>query len=499
VVARHALAAVSEPNVNLTPELAPIARNGLAYIMATEGGALRMSLSFPRVAGSLVSAVFAFLLSVFAGLWWDYGIWQAVAGAAALQAVVAVCCAVLVAVKILSCRSESDDSLLLRDTGVMAPAALFHGVAAAAGLFLLLAVRLWYAVSEAISLRYPPVVPDLGVGSAGYWGFGLLVGAVVLFWVPTRDPRLVTCLYALVAAIAGWAALEWPVHGIGADGGLEAGGASYVMLGSTASMLGLVGAVRRPSRFASEWRRAEPASEMAIDGTETSHGLHIPCGLQAVLLVLLVCYHVVVPIRPPWFDCRAAVMASSLAAALGALGCATFVRGPWCRLFIDAGLALVVLAIGSATLTVVPCRTIPLVQRYPETMNALMVGFTIAMGVITWAFMTGRHRRAEGDFWSFPAARVVDLQRFAFLSGALGLVAAGLMALWPRMRFVAVADDSIGRILAGFGAHLFMLLVMLICARRIKRRPFHLLALMAFASTIGFMLLRMYPYTPGFG
>ena len=158
-----------------------------------------------------------------------------------------------------------------------------------------------------------------------------------------------------------------------------------------------------------------------------------------------------------------------------------------------------ILSLGSAAMALVPNCGAPLAERYPALLNALVLGFTLAMGLITWGHLVGRRRRKEEDAASLLGAIMPDLQRFAFLSGALALVAAGLMAIWPLMRDIATPDDSIGRVVAGFGADLLLVLVMMICARRIKRPPFHILTFMALASTIGFMLIRMYPYTPRFG
>ena len=72
------------------------------------------------------------------------------------------------------------------------------------------------------------------------------------------------------------------------------------------------------------------------------------------------------------------------------------------------------------------------------------------------------------------------------------------MAAWPRLRFVAVPDDSIGRVTAGFGAYLFLFLMMLVSSRRLKRLTFHILTFLVLASAVGFMKMRMYPYTPKF-
>lgn len=85
-------------------------------------------------------------------------------------------------------------------------------------------------------------------------------------------------------------------------------------------------------------------------------------------------------------------------------------------------------------------------------------------------------------------------RRFAFLCSALALVAAALMTYWPRIPAIAAMDHSFGRVMAGFGAHLFLLLVMLWSSRWLKRVTFHMLTLLAVISTIGFLVVRVIPF-----
>jgi hypothetical protein len=80
------------------------------------------------------------------------------------------------------------------------------------------------------------------------------------------------------------------------------------------------------------------------------------------------------------------------------------------------------------------------------------------------------------------------------LSAALALVAGALMTSWPRLPTVAGMDHTIGRVTAGFAAHLFLLLVMLWCSRRLRRLTFHLLTVLAVFSTAGFIVVRMIPF-----
>jgi hypothetical protein len=90
-------------------------------------------------------------------------------------------------------------------------------------------------------------------------------------------------------------------------------------------------------------------------------------------------------------------------------------------------------------------------------------------------------------------------QRFAFLSAALALVAGALMTYWPRLNSIAGMDHTLGRITAGFAAHLFLVLVMLWCSRRLRRLTYHLLTVLAVVLTAGFIIVRMAPFASRLG
>ena len=73
------------------------------------------------------------------------------------------------------------------------------------------------------------------------------------------------------------------------------------------------------------------------------------------------------------------------------------------------------------------------------------------------------------------------------------------MAIWPRIPWIAIPDASVRGVATGFGANLFLLLVLLWCSRRLKRLTFHILTILALVSAAGFMMMRMYPFTSQFG
>ena len=110
-----------------------------------------------------------------------------------------------------------------------------------------------------------------------------------------------------------------------------------------------------------------------------------------------------------------------------------------------------------------------------------------------------RHRRFLGEPHMTSARFIPHAHRFAFLSAALALVAGALMTYWPRMPSIASMDHSLGRITAGFAAHLFLVLVMLWCSRQLRRLTYDLLTVLAVVSTAGFFIVRMGPFASRLG
>ena len=90
-------------------------------------------------------------------------------------------------------------------------------------------------------------------------------------------------------------------------------------------------------------------------------------------------------------------------------------------------------------------------------------------------------------------------KRFSFFNAALAVVAAGMMAAWPRWPTVATTDDSLGRVAAGVAANLFLLLVLLWSSRRLNKPTFHGLVVLGLLSMMGFLYARMMPFTSRFG
>ena len=162
-------------------------------------------------------------------------------------------------------------------------------------------------------------------------------------------------------------------------------------------------------------------------------------------------------------------------------------------------MALTSLALCAAALLLTPPGEGPLSEAYPATFNAIIIALSFATAGWTWFACVWTGPKSRG-FFGFSHEQAAPLaKRFAFLSAALALVAAAIMTYWPRLPSISAMDHSLNRVLAGFGAHLFLLLVMLWSSRRLQRLTFHMLTLLAVFSTAGFIVVRMMPFASRVG
>jgi hypothetical protein len=124
--------------------------------------------------------------------------------------------------------------------------------------------------------------------------------------------------------------------------------------------------------------------------------------------------------------------------------------------------------------------------------NAVTVGYSFAAGIFahwawTWHFPEPGSNSTRSRF-------VLHLNRFAFFSGATALLSGIMMSFWPGIPGVSAMDHTLGRVIAGFAAFLFLLLVALRSSRLLERRSFHFLTVAVAASMVAFLVTRALPF-----
>ncbi len=339
---------------------------------------------------------------------------------------------------------------------------------------------------------------DYGFGPTGLWSIGLLFAACAITFVSTGDRRLGTCQLWSAAMMASWACLLAPVLRSTPTGGYERTGSTLVLLAVLSILLAL--AVKITGSIQRRRGRITPSSSGDSAGAARPWpGLSLSAALISLVVILLVCYHLIVPFAAGPGGFRLTVLIATASAALAAFASFVLLRQEWSTHVAAAAMGLTSLALCGLATIVVPSQPVTLAERYPLVFNAMIVGFAVATGL--WTHLASVwDQQLEGDQVRTTTGQLIPhAKRFAFYSAALALVVGAVMAIWPRLPSIAATDDTLGRVAAGLSTNLFLLLVMLWCSRRLHKLTFHILTLLTVLSTAGFLLARMLPFTPGFG
>jgi hypothetical protein len=372
---------------------------------------------------------------------------------------------------------------------------LLLGVVTASIESVVLAMRAIFVATESIN-GYPARAPTpYGFGWAGAWSLGFLLGACAVALVSMRRRSLVTCSVCSAAMLASWVCLLAPAVRTTPVGGYERTGNTILLLAALSVLVFLTAVLTR----ASGGEETIPGPRHDTSEPSTWPGLTAAVAVIVLAVVLLVCYHLAVPIALQTGGFRLAALATTGSAAIAAAACFLLVSRWWSAYLADMAMVLTSLALCGLPTLVVPSTPAVLGERYPLVFSAMIVGLATATGVWT-ALASNWRRRTEGDVPATTMVRLIPYaRRFAFFSAALALVIGAVMALWPRWPTISATDDTLGRVTAGVAANLFLLLVMLWCSRRLHKATFQILTVLVVLSTTGFLLARMLPFTPRFG
>ncbi len=377
--------------------------------------------------------------------------------------------------------------------------ALLAGVVAATILSIALGTRLVLALIELWTLVPASAAERFGFGPEGAVSLALLIPAAGLSCAIRRRRSLLVATVLLIGMTGTWLFLLPTVYEITAALGIRKTWASLALMGWLSCMIGAVSIVGVVPAVSPNDQPA-PESPDAIEHTDT--GLSTVRWLLALLVIaalLLAGYQLAVPVEPVQSGLRATFVATALACVILGAACLRLARRLDSGNLADAGLGAFCLAAAGLGAALVPHFPATMSERYPVLFNALMVALACCAGLFAWLIreMSRTQPRAGSPKGTFSLS--VHLKRAAFLSGVMALTIAGLMAVWPRLREVGTPDFSLGRVTAGFGGNLVLLLAMLWCARTIRRPTFHIMTLLALGTSGGFMFIRMLPYTPRFG
>lgn len=374
--------------------------------------------------------------------------------------------------------------------------ALLLGVTAAIILAVTLVMRAIVVAVTLIQLQPWKGLPTFGFDEGGVVTLMYLCGSCLIATVGTRDRRFLMCLLGSAMTLGGWALLLSPSLRSAPAGGFERNNHT-VLIAMTLSLLLMLGVL------AAEWMEGLFAVSVKNPPSDSRPPMEVSPGLTpmfiavGLIVILLVCYHLAVPIRSGG-GFRLTALLATLSAWTSAAAAFLHLRRRWSLSVADVGMALASLGCCGICTLLVPEDPVALADRYPMVFNALMFGWAISTLIWTWV---GTRSTLRVGALSTPQAQVIAsvARRFAFLTAALALVVGAVMAVWPRLPAIAITDDSLSRVCAGLSANLFLLWVMLWCGRRMHRLTFQILTVLSVVSAAGFLTARMLPFTPRFG
>ncbi|UCE59828.1 MAG: hypothetical protein JSU63_20590 [Phycisphaerales bacterium] len=377
-------------------------------------------------------------------------------------------------------------------------AALVVGSVAFTVQLIILGIRTVYVLVDLIQAVPVEGAWDYGFGPEGLWTLGFLCASCAVALIATMERQLYTCQFLIIVMIATWASALLPVFHMTSPGGLRGAGMVLALALSLAVTLIL-------AAWAQRWEarpglRATPSNgEQVSVADQPWPGFRLSFTVVGVVVLLLACYRLAVPVDFSSHGFRVVALSLAASTALASWAGFTFLSRSFNRGLADVSFGLTSLTACGIAVAVLPSYPTPLAERYPVIFNALLVGLAASMGLCTWLATRTAAKPAQNSPGTLEDRLALRARRGAFLSGVLAVAVGCIMALWPQLPTIAVLDVTIGRVTAGFGGNLFLLLVALWSARRMRAGPFNVLTLLAAASAAGFMLMRMLSYSPRFG
>lgn len=377
--------------------------------------------------------------------------------------------------------------------------AMFLGVVAFAIQLVTLLVRGIYAATEIVNVFPSNIALDLGFGPIGVWILGALIASCMVGGWIRHNRRLFTVLYWLCVTMATWLCLLEPVYRIGPSSAIER---SMGLAWLTLALGGILFAFASVTRLIDFRRDRQLASDQLTE--INSHrlpwpGMRASFSATAMFIVLLACYQLAVPIFPAGSTIQAMILLLLGGTALAAIGSILVITARWNTRLADVTMWLISLSIAMVPALFISSGSTLMADSYPMVFNALLIGFAMSTGLCACFVLFQQQETGDPESPAAPSMMLRHAKRFIFVNAMIALVMGGMMALWPKIPLIASPDFSIGRVTAGFGGNLFLLLVLLWCSRRLGRITYHVLTMLALASTIGFMVVRLLPYSPGFG
>jgi len=324
---------------------------------------------------------------------------------------------------------------------------------------------------------------------------GLLLGSGFISFLVTGDRRLVSCQWWLALMMATWACLLQPLYTIAPTGRYERTSLTVIMMVLWSLLYAISVFFTGRMETSRRWSSSHTRLGGRVDPSKRLPGYRLSCSILTVAMTILICYHYLVPIASTRGGLRTTLLIIAASALLSGFASFILATRSWNGYWADAAFGLTSLSICGLAMLVLPSRPVSLDEHYPMIFTAMIFGLTVAGGLCTWLTTIPRERFSDHAGTTVTNRIISTAKRFAFFNLMLALLASSIMAIWPRLTTISTSDDSFGRMIAGLGADLVLLLVMLWTARRLRRLTLHILTALAVVSTGGFLLIRMIPFS----
>lgn len=367
---------------------------------------------------------------------------------------------------------------------------------------IVLTIRVIYVTMDHVNGFPFANVREIGFGDAGLWSLVFVGAAATISLLSTGDRRLGACQFWILALLATWASLLPPALRATPAGG-------FVRTECTAVWLLVLAVLVLASACVSGWLDRKPMRDLmslrrpgilqTAEAVPAWPGLSVSITLVSLFILLSSCYHLLVPVEFGSAGPRLGALIVAVSASLSATSCYLMFRRTGQPVTAETALGLTTFALCGVAALTVSGEGLPAADRYPLVFTAMIVGFAASTALWVQLASIGKRHRDGGRTDAITARLYPQLTRFAFLSGAMGLLASSLLAIWPRLPSIATMDDTLSRVTAGFAAILFLLLTILWSARRLRRPTFHMLAMLTVLACGGFILARILPMTSRYG
>jgi hypothetical protein len=239
------------------------------------------------------------------------------------------------------------------------------------------------------------------------------------------------------------------------------------------------------------WRKLRHSPHKIGEHTLVWVGLDDSCTALGLLLLIAVFGQLSMALKCGWASERLVSLILGVSSVVTGIALLRLVTRRWRIALADIGLGLMSVGIATLLLMLLPASPVSLEARIPARFNTIVIGLTVMIWVWHWLYGVWKQQLDDGVSWTTTGHLRSRLPRIIVAHAIVCLVAAGMMAGWPRLRLIGGHDATFLRIGFGVIGHLFLILTLIMLARRWRHAPLGVLAGVASLSLCAFLVIRL--------